>query len=97
MGPWRELGGWDAAAAVSPSVVSDSLRPRGLEPALQAPLSMGFPQQEHWNELLFPSPGDLPDPGIEPMSLALADGSLPLSHLGSPISVTKGCSNFLYP
>ena len=36
----------------------------------QAPLSMGFSRQEYWSRLLFPSPGDLPDPGIEPMSLA---------------------------
>ena len=33
--------------------------------ALQAPLSMGFSRQEYWSELLFPTPGDLPDPGIE--------------------------------
>ena len=33
--------------------------------ARQAPLSMGFSRQEHWSELPFPSPGDLPDPGIE--------------------------------
>ena len=52
--------------------------------ARQAPLSMGFPRQEHWNGLPFPSAGDLPDPGIEPMSSALAGGYLPLSHLGSP-------------
>ena len=31
----------------------------------QAPLSMGFPRQEYWSRLPFPSPGDLPDPGIE--------------------------------
>ena len=39
--------------------------------ACQAPLSMGFPRQEHWSGLPFPLPGDLPDPGIEPVSLAL--------------------------
>ena len=39
--------------------------------AHQAPLSMGFPRQEYWSELPFPSPGDLPDPGIEPESSAL--------------------------
>ena len=39
---------------------------------LQVPLSMGFPKQEYWNELLFPSPGNLPNPGIKPMSPALA-------------------------
>ena len=36
----------------------------------QAPLSMGFTRQEHWRQLPFPSPGDLPDPGIEPASIA---------------------------
>ena len=36
--------------------------------AHQAPLSMGFSRQEHWNELACPSPGDLPDPGIKPVS-----------------------------
>ena len=39
--------------------------------ARQAPLSMGF-SQEHWSGLLFPPPGDLPNPGIEPTSPALA-------------------------
>ena len=39
--------------------------------ACQAPLSMGFSRQEYWSGLPFPSPGDLPDPGIEPMSPAL--------------------------
>ena len=34
--------------------------------ACQAPLSMAFPRQEYWTGLPFPSPGDLPDPGIEP-------------------------------
>ena len=36
--------------------------------AHQAPLLMGFPRQEHWSGLPFPSPGDLPDPGTEPPS-----------------------------
>ena len=35
-------------------------------------LSMGFPRQEHWSGLPFPSPRDLPDPGMEPMSPSLA-------------------------
>ena len=42
--------------------------------AHQAPLSMQFSWQEYWNELLFPSPGDLPDLGIELASPALAGG-----------------------
>ena len=44
---------------------------------------MGFPRQEHWRGLPFPSPGDLPNPGIEPASpasAALQAESLPLSH-----------------
>ena len=40
--------------------------------AHQVPLPMGFPRQEYWSGLLFPSPGDLPDPGIKPESPALA-------------------------
>ena len=49
--------------------------------ARQASLSMGFLRQEYWNELSFPSPGYLPDPGIEPTSSSLAGGFfLPLSH-----------------
>ena len=39
--------------------------------ANQAPLSMGFSRQEYWSGLPFPSPGDLPNPGIEPGSPAL--------------------------
>ena len=39
--------------------------------ALQAPLSMGFPRQEHWSGLPFPSSGDCPNPGIKPTSSAL--------------------------
>ena len=44
--------------------------------AYQAPLSMGFSRQEYWSGLPFPSPGDLPDPGIEPRSPALRTDSL---------------------
>ena len=42
----------------------------------QAPLSMGFPRQEHWSGLSFLPPGDLPNPGIEPRSPALQVDSL---------------------
>ena len=45
--------------------------------AHQAPPSLGFSKQEHWSGLPFPSPGDLPDPGIEPTSPALAADSVP--------------------
>ena len=43
----------------------------------QASLSMGFSRQEYWNGLPFPSPRDLPDPGIKPGSPALQADSLP--------------------
>ena len=46
-------------------VMSDSLQPHGLI-AQQAPLSMGFPKQEYWNGLPFPTPGHLPESGIKP-------------------------------
>ena len=41
--------------------------------AHQVPLSMGFHRQEYWRGVPFPSPGELPNPGIEPTSPALAD------------------------
>ena len=41
--------------------------------ARQVPLSMGFPRQKSWSALPFSSPGDLLDPGIEPMSLLSPD------------------------
>ena len=49
----------------------------------QAPLSMGFPRQEYWSGFPFPSPGDLPDPGIEHRSPALP------GHQGSPFNCTR--------
>ena len=50
---------------------------------LQASLSMKFSSQEYWSGLLCVSPGDLPNPGMEPMSPALQVDSLSLSHHGS--------------
>ena len=50
--------------------------------ACQAPLSMEFPRQEYWSGLPFPPPGDLPDSGVEPMSLVssvLAGGFFTIS------------------
>ena len=50
----------------------------------QAPLSMEFSRQEYWNELSFPSPGDLPDPGIKPGLPILQAVSLPSEPPGKP-------------
>ena len=44
--------------------------------ALQSPQTMGFSRQEYWSELPFPSPGDIPDPGIEPWSPTMQADSL---------------------
>ena len=52
--------------------------------AHQAPLSMGFSRQEYWNGLPFLSPGDLPNPGIEPRSPALQTGSFPSEPSRNP-------------
>ena len=65
------------------SVVSDSLTPWTV--AHQASLSMVFSRQEYWSGLPFSTPGNFPDPGIEPVSPALAGASLQLSHWGSPL------------
>ena len=53
--------------------------------ARQPLLSMGFPRQEYWTKLPFPSPGDFPDPGIKPTSPALAGGFCTPEPLGKPI------------
>ena len=52
--------------------------------ACQALPSMEFPRQEYWSRLPFPSPGDLPDPGIEPGSPALAGGFFTTGPPGKP-------------
>ena len=52
--------------------------------ACQAPQSMGFFRQEYWSGLPFPSPGDLPDPGIEPTSPAMQADSFLSEPPGNP-------------
>ena len=70
--------------------------------AYQAPLSMGFSgysRQEYWRGLPFPSPGDLPDPGIEPAvtaSAALAGGFCTTEPPGKPSEVAyKNINNMI--
>ena len=53
--------------------------------ARQAPLSLEFSKQEYWSRLPFPSPGDLPNPGIEPGSPALQADSLLTELPGKPM------------
>ena len=57
--------------------------------ALQAPLSVGFPRQEYWSKLPFLFPGDLPDPGIGPVSPVLAGGFFTTEPRGRPSSVCR--------
>ena len=58
--------------------------------APQAPLSVESLRQEHWSGLPFPSPGDLPDRGLEPVSLALAGGFFTTEPPGSPVFSVLG-------
>ena len=51
--------------------------------AYQAPPSLGFSRQEYWSGVPFPSPGDLPNPGIEPGSPALQADALPSEPPGN--------------
>ena len=60
------------------------LQPHGLYVACQDPLSMGLPWQEYWSGLLFPSPGDLPDPALKPMCPVLAAGFFTTEPPGKP-------------
>ena len=62
--------------SISCSVMSDTLQPHGLV-AHQAPLSMEFSRQEYWSGYPFPSPGDHPNPEIQPRSPALQAEFLP--------------------
>ena len=74
------------ARAHAQSVMSDSSTPLTVAP--QTSLSMGFPRQEYWSGLPFPSPADLPGPGIEPAypaSPALAGGFLTTAPLVRPL------------
>ena len=74
----------------SSSVGSDSLEPRGH----QTPSSVGFSRQEYWNGLPFPSPGNLPDPGVEPRSPTLLTDAL-LSEPPGRVPFVYTSLNFL--
>ena len=75
------------------SIMSNSATP--WTAACQAPLPKGFPRQEEWIGLPFPSPGDLPDPGIEPRPPALQAQSLPTEPLGKPREFLNSDENHL--
>ena len=79
---------------LSRSVVSDSSRPHGLQPArLLCP--RGFSRQEYWSGLPCPPPGDLPNPGTESRSPTFKVDSLLSEPPGSPTVRKSGCSILL--
>ena len=70
--------------------------------AHQAPPSMGFSRQEYWSGLPFPSPGDLPNPGIEPTSPPLQADALTSEPPGKPNKCelnikSKGITSYYVP
>ena len=76
---------------LSHSVMSNSATPWTVD--CQAPLSMGFSRQEYWSGLPLPSPGDLPNPRIEPRSPALAKGFITTEPPGKPHTPTLQALN----
>ena len=68
--------------------------------AYQAPLFIGFSREEYWSGLPFPSPGDLPDPGIEPRAPALWADALTSEPPGNSLQdithpqIGKGVNSF---
>ena len=64
--------------------------------AYQAPLSLGFSKQEYWSWLPFPSPGDLPNPGIEPGSPILQADALPSEPPGKSMPICDRTGTHFY-
>ena len=76
--------GWEAVVGSIHSLSHVQLFVTPWTVADQAPLSMGFSRQEYWSGLSFPSPGDLPNPGIEPRSPTLLADALLSEPSGKP-------------
>ena len=92
---WTRRGHGRCACVLGCSRVSKSYATPGTV-ACQAPQSRGFSRQEYWSRLPFPPPGDLPDPGIEPMSPAsppLAGGFFAIEPRGKPAICKRLCNN----
>ena len=64
--------------------------------ALQAPLSMAFLREGYWGGLPFPYPGNLSDPGVEPVSPTLAGGLFTTEPPGKPVTVVKMIAKRLF-
>ena len=79
------------------SVVSDSLQPHGLQPS--GPSVHEISQAKYWSGLPCPSPGDLPHPGIKPLSLvspALAGGFFTATPLGKPYDISSIMAKYIF-
>ena len=85
LSPWGRAGGRICAQSFS----RVRLFATPWTAAHQAPLSMELSRQEYWSGLPFPPPEDLPDPGINPASPALAGRFFTISHLGN--TQGEGC------
>ena len=77
------LGG-RRSCEIHPFTATATATAKLLQSCPTLPLSMGFSRQEYWSGLPLPSPGDLPNPGIEPRSPALQADSLPTELQGKP-------------
>ena len=92
---------WYSEVKWNRSVMSDSLRPRGV--AHQAPPSMGFSRQEYWSGLPFPSPGEFPNPRIKSRSPTFQADALTSEPPGKPStwyqfsSVAQACPTLCNP
>ena len=64
--------------------------------ARQAPLSMEFSRQEYWSGLPFPTPGDLPDPVVEPASLMAPELASGFCSTEPPVKPCRGSLIFIY-
>ena len=92
----KHVFGWMCCAILSCSIMSNSVRPHGLQPArLLCP--RGFSRQEYWSGLPCPPPGDLPNPGIEPRSTSLQGDSLLSKLAGKPLMIDRSFNiNYVY-
>ena len=73
--------------------MSNSLQPPGLL-TCQASLYLEFSRQEYWSGLPFPSPGDLPNPGLNPCLLHWQVGSLPVAPPGKQFAASHSLLGF---
>ena len=93
----RKIGDWEMGSRCDDFLEPDSMRNKVKSlshvqlfatpgtVASQTLPSMGFSRQEYWSGLPFPSPGDIPDPGIEPRFPTLQADSLPYEPPGNPL------------